>query len=81
MNKAEAPVMFLLTFFARSGEKVNERSDVRMSQNANAFTLVSLAEFTHPIYAALDLPSLFEAKKRAGNILNFVRLYPADICQ
>jgi hypothetical protein len=46
----------MITFFARSGEKVDQRIVVGTSQHANAFTLVSPAEETHPVIASLDHP-------------------------
>jgi hypothetical protein len=55
--------LLMITFFARSGEKVDQRSVVGMSRYANAFTLTPLAEWTHPVIASLDIP-LLQAKKR-----------------
>jgi hypothetical protein len=54
---------------ARGEEKADQRSVVGMSQNANAFTLTPLAEFTHPIYASLGLPLFYKQKGGYGGIL------------
>jgi hypothetical protein len=67
-----------LTFFARSGEKVDQRSVVWMSQNRQCIYVNAARRVDSPERCFARSPSLLQAKKRVGKN-NIAKKIPPDL--
>jgi hypothetical protein len=61
---AEGNINLLPSPFTVRGRRVDEQSDVGVSQHRHALTVMPLAELTHPVFASLDHP--FFCKQKSG---------------